>query len=289
MPLPLHDTPIIDMVSRPNVPAPVEYGNDTSFWVEYPTGLVDLSRTDRLAVDTESSPPPLKSNQAEIGVDGGRIVRINKETTAIVIIDMQNFFLHPDLRAHPLGLKCVESLMETVPALRSIGVKILWVNWGLTDPELKTIPPALVRGFRKHNGGGFGSELPGNFGRLLMRNAYNSELYGPLQEEYLKGQKAGTDVWIHKNRMSGLWGYQTALDLFLQENGITTLLFSGVNSDQCVLGTLVDAYFRGYDCIVVKDTTATSSPEGGFENFIHNAGNSYGFVTDSKRVIAAAK
>lgn len=83
-----------------------------------------------------------------------------------------------------------------------------------------------------------------------MRNTYNSELYGPLQEEYLKGQKAGTDVWIHKNRfvflfifkkkhtfycvcsMSGLWGYQTALDLFLQENGITTLLFSGVNSDQ---------------------------------------------------------
>lgn len=45
-----------------------------------------------------------------------------------------------------------------------------------------------------------GSELPGNFGRLLMRDARNSELYGPLQEEYLKGQKEGTDVWIHKNR-----------------------------------------------------------------------------------------
>ena len=82
------------MVSRPNVPAPVQYGNDTSFWVEYPTGLIDLSRTDRLpssAVDAESSPPPLKSNQAEIDVDGGRIVRINKETSAIVIIDMQKW------------------------------------------------------------------------------------------------------------------------------------------------------------------------------------------------------
>lgn len=91
MSLPLHDTPIIDMVTRPNVPTPVEYGNDTSFWVEYPTGLVDLSRTDRLpssAVD-HPSPPPLKSNQAEIEVDGGRVIRINKETTAIVIIDMQ--------------------------------------------------------------------------------------------------------------------------------------------------------------------------------------------------------
>ena len=94
MPLPLHDTPIIDMVSRPNVPTPIEYGNNTSFWVEYPTGLVDLSRTEHLpssAVDDEESslPPPLKSNQAEIEVDGGRVVRINKETTAIVIVDMQ--------------------------------------------------------------------------------------------------------------------------------------------------------------------------------------------------------
>jgi hypothetical protein len=32
--------------------------------------------------------------------------------------------------------------------------------------------------------------------------------------------------------MSGLWGHQTALDLYLKENGITTLLFGGVNADQ---------------------------------------------------------
>lgn len=52
----------------------------------------------------------------------------------------------------------------------------------------------------KNGRGGFGSELPGNFGPLLMRGAYNSELYGPLQKEYLKGKEQGTDVWIHKNR-----------------------------------------------------------------------------------------
>lgn len=95
--------------------------------------------------------------------------------------------------------------------------------------------------------------------------------------------------------MSGLWGYQTSLDLFLKENGITTLFFAGVNADQvgidwlyyifaghrallqCVSGTLVDAYFRGYDCIVVKDAVATTSPEGGLENVLYNATNvSYG-------------
>lgn len=32
--------------------------------------------------------------------------------------------------------------------------------------------------------------------------------------------------------MSGLWGPQSSLDLFLQEEGIDTLFFSGVNADQ---------------------------------------------------------
>jgi hypothetical protein len=73
-------------------------------------------------------------------------------------------------------------------------------NWGLTEHELQTIPPALVRGFMKSGRGGFGAEIPGGFGRLLMREAKNSELYGPLQAEYLKGKEAGTDFWIHKNR-----------------------------------------------------------------------------------------
>ena len=73
-------------------------------------------------------------------------------------------------------------------------------NWGLTDHELTTIPPSLVRGFMKGGRGGFGAELSGDFGRLLMRGSYNADLYGPLQKLYEHGRDAGTDVWIHKNR-----------------------------------------------------------------------------------------
>lgn len=107
----------------------------------------------------------------------------------------------------------------------------------------------------KDGGGGFGSELPEPFGRLLMRGEYNADLYGPLHQLYHEGKKEGTDVWIHKNRsaanissrvqshsptpcrMSGIWGYQTALDLYLQEHGITTLFFAGVNADQVCIPT----------------------------------------------------
>ncbi|KAH9911609.1 Isochorismatase hydrolase [Amylocystis lapponica] len=287
-------------MSVPHLERATEFGNAASFWVEYPSGLVDLTRTTHLpqgpltAGDVqdeqahEAPVPPLQSStQFEISVEGDRVLRLAKQRSAFVIIDMQNYFLHPELRTHTTGLACVDPLLKVVPALRSQDVKILWVNWGLTEHELTTIPPALVRGFSKGTRPGFGGKLQGDFGRLLMRGEYNSDLYGPLQGLYEEGKKAGTDVWIHKNRMSGLWGYQTELDLYLEQNGITTLFFAGVNSDQCVLGTLVDAYFRGYDCIVVQDGTATTSPTGGLENVLYNSRNSYGFVTDSEKVVDA--
>ncbi len=73
-------------------------------------------------------------------------------------------------------------------------------NWGLTEHELTTIPPSLVRGFMKGGHGGFGAQLAEPFGRLLMRGEFNSELYGPLQGLYEEGRNEGADVWIHKNR-----------------------------------------------------------------------------------------
>ena len=42
---------------------------------------------------------------------------------------------------------------------------------------------------------------------------------------------------------------------------------------QCVLGTVIDSYYRGYDVILVEDATATTSPEGGLENVVYNIGN----------------
>ncbi|KAH9898342.1 Isochorismatase hydrolase [Cubamyces lactineus] len=290
------------MAYPPKLSAATEYGNGVSFWVEYPTGLIDLTRTTHLsgngALEYDSTvqdgaagdqpvPPLYPAAQLEVPVDGDRVIRIAKKRSALLVLDMQNYFLHPDIRAHPSGLACVSQLTKLVPALRAKDVKIIWVNWGLTEHELTTIPPSLVRCFSKGSRGGIGAPLPGDFGRLLMRGEYNTQLYGPLQTMYEEGKRAGTDIWIHKNRMGALWGSQTALDLYLQEQGITTLFFTGINADQCVLGTLSDAYSKGYDCIVVDDCIATKSPAGGLENVLFNANVLYGFVTNSSRIINA--
>lgn len=89
-------------------------------------------------------------------------------------------------------------------------------------------------------------------GKKLFRDQWNSQLYGPLNDLKVEGLKAGTDLYFNKSklddqashgddsdvdtdRLSGLWGAQTPLGLWLQENSFTTLLFGGVNTDQCVV------------------------------------------------------
>ena len=92
-------------------------------------------------------------------------------------------------------------------------------------------------------------------GRLLMRDTWNAALPPALDATYREGRslKEKPDVWIHKNRMSGLWGSSTPCTEYLEREGIKTLLFTGVNTDQCVAGSLQDAFTKGWDCILVKD------------------------------------
>jgi len=60
-----------------------------------------------------------------------------------------------------------------------------------------------------------------------------------------------------------------------------------VNTDQCVLGTLTDAYNNGWDCVLIDDACGTTTELGAREVCLYNIANSYGFVTDSKSIVAA--
>jgi nicotinamidase-related amidase len=117
---------------------------------------------------------------------------------------------------------------------------------------------------------------------LLMRDQWNAGLYGPLVGVYEEGRElegGREDVWIHKNRMSALWADKTTLGEFLEQQGIRSLLFSGVNTDQCVGGTLQDAFSKGYDCVLLEDAAGTSSPGFAQEGIEYNARKSWGFAT----------
>jgi len=97
-------------------------------------------------------------------------------------------------------------------------------------------------------------------GRIMIRGAWNTELYGSMAGAYEEGKKASRpNVWIWKNRNSGLWNEKSAIGEYLKKEGIRTLLFSGVNTDQCVGATLQDANAQGFDTIFLKDGCGTDS------------------------------
>ena len=76
------------------------------------------------------------------------------------------------------------------------------------------------------------------------------------------------DFIITKRRYSGFFG--TDLDLLLRELGVKTLIAVGEDTNICVLHTLADAYYLGYESVVVEDATRTflcGTQEAGIEHF----------------------
>ncbi|MDN5680221.1 MAG: cysteine hydrolase, partial [Ewingella sp.] len=95
--------------------------------------------------------------------------------------------------------------------------------------------------------------------------------------------KQAGDISVDKYRMSGF--KDTELDSILRNLNVTTLLFAGVNADQCVLCTLQDANFQGYDCLLLEDCCATTSPQFCLDATLYNVRQCFGFVTDSDQLL----
>lgn len=128
-----------------------------------------------------------------------------------------------------------------------------------------------------------------NAGRALMRDTWNTALHGPLAEAYEAGKKAARpDVWIHKNRNSGLWNERSDFAEYLNKAGIRTLLFSGVNTDQCVGATLQDAHAQGLDTIFLKDGCGTDSLPYAKATYEFNCARAWGFLSSCKALAKAA-
>lgn len=73
----------------PNLTKARIFGNvqNGSFWVEHPSGLLDLTRNHPL--EEAGVEPPKTIHELEFEVDGNRRVRIDPKQSAIVIVDMQ--------------------------------------------------------------------------------------------------------------------------------------------------------------------------------------------------------
>lgn len=264
-------------------------GGTENFWLYSKTNGYDLTHP-----PTPESPPifprlSLETMNSHIAIDPAK--------TALVVVDLQNYFLSPLLGRPPnsVGMKVVDRLLEhAIPACRKAGIPIVWLGWGLTEQDIEEMPPTIIRGFaadtnfgrhQKPKGLGFdigplkledGKTIEG--GRVMMQDQWNTAFYSRLED-----RSEPQDMWVYKNRLSGFWG-GTNIEKVLKDRGIRTLIFSGANTDQCVGGSLQDAFTKGWDCLMLSDGCATTSPEFSKQCIEFNCEGGWGFVLNCQEL-----
>lgn len=205
-------------------------------------------------------------------------LRVDRRKTAVVIIDMQNDFCSKGGWLDYIGVdvsparRPISRLQKSLPLWREYELPIIWLNWGNREDRANLSPSLLHVYNADGHSPGIGDPIPGSGGAVLETGSWGASIVDGLCV------KDG-DICVEKYRMSGFW--DTPLNSILQQLGIRTLLFAGVNADQCVLHTLADANFHGYDCVFLDDCCATTCPSYCWDATVFNVRQIFGFTVAS--------
>ena len=174
--------------------------------------------------------------------------------TALLVIDMQNDFCHPDgFNGSELGLD-MTAVRAIIPAIQSLvswarktGLKIIFTRESHA-PDLSDLSPS-----KKTRYANAGSPIgqAGKMGRFLVRGEPGAAIIDELQP--LPSEKQ-LDKPAHSCFVN------TSLDQILRADNITHLLVVGVTTECCVLATYRHASDLGYYCLLLDDCCAAFDP-----------------------------
>lgn len=166
--------------------------------------------------------------------------------TALVIIDLQNDFLHPDGAYTRGGLKNADiaalpaRIKPLADALRAKGGCVISTHFTLVSgrggepivsPHLLKIRPFLRKG----------DFAPGSWGHGLV------------------DELAPADMSVEKIAYSAF--YMTRLEWLLRKSGIDTLMIGGIVTNGGVASTVRDAHVRDFNVIILEDGCAAFTRE----------------------------
>jgi len=238
--------------------------------------LVSPRRVDMTRPAAPLRPLEIRAEPQNIVVDGAK--------SALLIVDMQNDFCTRGGWLDSRGIDVtpnrapIAPLGALVEAFRAHALPVVWVNWGVRK-DLLNISPSLRHA---HNPSGLevgiGQPVPGTRSEVIRAGSWGARVVDELDP-------GDRDVQITKHRFSAFWDTET--DAVLRNLGVRTLFIGGVNMDQCVMTTLEDASFLGYDTVLIEDGTATTSPEFCVQAVLYNVKLLFGFVTGSRAILDA--
>jgi len=195
------------------------------------------------------------------------------DRSALLIIDMQNGFCHPDGAFAKLGLDvsmcnaAIEGCRDLVDTAHASGVPVIFTRY-ILRPDLKDA------GYLLH------AEKPALIGtRSLVYGAWDAEIVDELKPE-------PDDFVIDKTRYSAFYG--TSLESILRTLGVRELILAGVTTNICVDSTARDASYRDYASIIAADATGEFERDR-HEITLRTLGFAFGWVVPRAEIIASWK
>ena len=175
-------------------------------------------------------------------INDDETISFHGRTPALIVVDMQNAFLHDEGSLARLGMdishlkQTVEPVMRLVEAGHETGAPIVFTRYALR-PDYAD---AGLRTERRPGAREAGS---------LVAGAWDSEL-DPRME--VRPQ----DYVVDKTRYSAF--YNTNLEVALRGAKADTLIVCGVTTEICVESTIRDAYARDFRVLVPHDAVAAT-------------------------------
>ncbi len=198
-------------------------------------------------------------------------LKLHSRETAVVVIDLQNGCCSPEgllAKVTKQDTSLIETMVQILPdflnRMRDQEVEIIWVR---TDQYRESVLNNVLEAE---------TLVFGEFFDTCKKGTWGYDYFGPLPEKQEK-EFVKLHPSIFQNR---------EFENYLNEKGITTLLFVGVFTSRCVFCSLAGASERGYRSILVKDMTANwvekEYETNAVESIIHGM---LGFVLDSLDII----
>jgi nicotinamidase-related amidase len=159
-------------------------------------------------------------------------MELDPTTTALVVVDMQNGFCHPDGSLYaPPSEAAIEPCVDLVERARAAGAAVVFTR--------DVHPPEQFEDAHYYD------EFE-RWGEHVVEGSWEAELVAELDP-------AEDDLVVVKHTYDAFHG--TQLDGWLSAHGIDDLVFCGTLANVCVLHTAASAGLRDYRPVIVEDAT----------------------------------
>jgi ureidoacrylate peracid hydrolase len=212
-------------------------------------------------------------------------IKIDVLKTAVIIVDMQNAFVHKgglfDLVGFDISAteKIIEPCREIVRTAREKGIKIIYLQMGYS-PDLSDSGGPDSPLWHKSRGLPLLRQRPELKDKLYIYGTWGADIIDELKPQ-------PGDVIVRKQKHDGFIG--TNLGIVLKTYGIKYLVFIGTATNICVESTLRHAFFLEYFPILVSDAVSPLGSSSMQEAAIFNVRTIFGWVTTSKELLRAVE